>query len=155
METAGKGSGMLGRGPTPTPALGDRLQKKISGIFGNIFGLYAIKCQKGKYIWDLLQKNARKKNTFFWGGDKLIFFDKLVFVWQTWPIPVLKTKQPPPLPQNMSIYSPLNILPRIPPSQNIHLEITRLVFSICYKENNALSRLQLVLICLCFCSFSL
>ena len=60
------------------------------------------------------------------------------FLWQTWPIPVLKTKQPTPVPQTISIYPPfpgptLPILPRISPSSHIHIktfQISNLIMSL-------------------------
>ena len=66
VETAGEGSRVLGRGPTPTSALRNRLQcleiflgasaEKIY-LFWKYVGDHLLKkCNNQKYFWDCLQK---------------------------------------------------------------------------------------------------
>ena len=75
VKTAGEGSGVLGRGPTPTPALRDRLQTKMRyldiflGLSAEVFNNWIYfwdrlqkKCDIWEYLWDCLQKNTTFKN---------------------------------------------------------------------------------------------
>ena len=77
VETAGEGSRVLGRGPTPTSALRNRLQcleiflgasaEKIY-LFWKYVGDHLLKkCNNQKYFWDCLQKKMPGifANTFF------------------------------------------------------------------------------------------
>ena len=110
---------------------------------------------RGVQIWlvDLRNSGGRGKIwnfAFFWQ----------TFLWQSWPIPVLKTKQAAPLPQNMSIYSPLNILPGMSPSQNIHFHLKHFPKTFIHLNKHfwrelCFPEIWLILICLCFWSFSL